>query len=136
MLDFWVKGGKRNRMAINQELQIALDKYLSMPGHGDDRDEFLFLPVRHAPGTSDKKRKLNRKTVNYLFKKYAKLAGVHGVTPHSARATFITQALENNCPIEAVQKTVGHAQIKTTQMYDKRAARYGKVQALPCGTKK
>jgi integrase len=47
-----------------------------------------------------------------------------GVTPHSARATFITQALENNCPIEAVQKTVGHSQIKTTQMYDKRIARY------------
>ncbi len=50
--------------------------------------------------------------------------GLSGVTPHSARATFITQALENKCPIEAVQKTVGHALIKTTQMYDKRDLNY------------
>lgn len=35
-----------------------------------------------------------------------KIAMLDGVTPHSARATFITQALENNCPIKAVQKTV------------------------------
>ncbi|MBF0186648.1 MAG: tyrosine-type recombinase/integrase [Magnetococcales bacterium] len=44
-----------------------------------------------------------------------------GVTLHTARATFITQALEQKCPIEAVQRSVGHAHISTTQMYDKRA---------------
>ncbi|MBU2430022.1 MAG: site-specific integrase, partial [Proteobacteria bacterium] len=92
--------------------------------HEDDKDSFLFLPVKPSPGASDKTRKLSRKTVDYLFKKYAKLAVLDGVTPHSAQATFITQALENNCPIEAIQKTVGHSQIKTTQMYDKRTAKY------------
>ncbi|MBU1342611.1 MAG: tyrosine-type recombinase/integrase [Proteobacteria bacterium] len=124
VLDFWVKGGKRNRLAIHNELQIALREYLRMAGHENEKDSFLFLPVKHAPGTSDKNRKLSRKTIDYLFKEYAKLAVLDGVTPHSARATFITQALENNCPIEAVQKTVGHSQIKTTQMYDKRVAKY------------
>lgn len=124
ILDFWVKGGKRNRLAINQELQIIIREYLRMAGHEDDKDSFLFLPVKHSPKTSDKNRKLSRKTIDYLFKKYAKQVILDGVTPHSARATFITQALENNCPIEAVQKTVGHAQIKTTQMYDKRIAKY------------
>ena len=124
VLDFWVKGGKRNRLAINQELQIIIREYLRLAGHEDNKNSYLFLPVKHAPRTSDKNRKLSRKTIDYLFKKYAKLAMLDGVTPHSARATFITQALENNCPIEAVQKTVGHAQIKTTQMYDKRVAKY------------
>ncbi|WP_242637431.1 tyrosine-type recombinase/integrase [Desulfobacter hydrogenophilus] len=124
VLDFWVKGGKRNRLAINQELQSAIREYLRIADHEDEKERFLFLPVKPAPGKSDKNRKLNRKTVDYLFKKYARLADVYGVTPHAARATFITQALENNCPIEAVQKTVAHAQIKTTQMYDKRVARY------------
>jgi hypothetical protein len=33
---------------------------------------------------------------------------------------LITQALENNCPIEHAQQSVGHAQLKTTQMHDKR----------------
>ncbi|MCF6245880.1 MAG: tyrosine-type recombinase/integrase [Desulfobacula sp.] len=124
IMDFWVKGGKRNRLAINQELQITIREYLRMAGHEDEKESFLFLPVKHAPGKTDKKRKMSRKTIDYLFKKYAKLALLDGVTPHSARATFITQALENNCPIEAVQKTVGHSQIKTTQMYDKRVAKY------------
>lgn len=82
------------------------------------------MQVKHAPGNSDKNRKMSRRIIDYLFQKYAKIAVIDGITPHSARATFITQAMENNCPIEAVQKTVGHAQIKTTQMYDKRVAKY------------
>lgn len=124
LMDFWVKGGKRNRLAINQELQIVVRKYLKLAGHENKKECFLFLPVKHAPGKLDNNRKMSRKTIDYLFKKYAKIAVLDGITPHSARATFITQALENNCPIEAVQKTVGHSQIKTTQMYDKRVARY------------
>lgn len=124
VLDFWVKGGKRNRLAIHQELQILINDYLRVAGHDMESNYYLFLPMRNAPNVSDATRKLSRKTVDYLFKKYAKQAFLSGVTPHSARATFITQALENNCPIEAVQKTVGHSQIKTTQMYDKRRAKY------------
>jgi len=124
VLDFWVKGGHRNRMAINQELQIVLSQYLAEAGHWECQSDFLFLPVKSGYKASDPKRKLSRRTIDHLFNKYAKKVGIAGITPHSARATFITQALENNCPIEAVQKTVGHSQIKTTQMYDKRTAKY------------
>jgi len=42
------------------------------------------------------------------------------ITPHSARATFITEALETGVPIEQVQATVDHKTITTTKMYDKR----------------
>jgi site-specific recombinase XerD len=52
------------------------------------------------------------------------------VTPHSARATFITTSLENGAPIEAVQKTVGHAHVSTTQIYDKRKFRYRDSSSL------
>ncbi|MBF0235299.1 MAG: tyrosine-type recombinase/integrase [Desulfamplus sp.] len=124
ILDFSIKGGKRNRLAINQELQIALNLYLDTAGHRYNKKGFLFLPVKNMGTTTDPERKINRKTLDYLFKKYAKIAQIEGATPHSASATFITQALENNCPIEAVQKTVGHSLIKTTQMYDKRKAKY------------
>jgi integrase/recombinase XerD len=56
---------------------------------------------------------------------YTTKAGVpRGVHPHSARATFITQALENGAKIEAVQRSVGHSKINTTQMYDKRLVRH------------
>lgn len=124
VMDFWIKGGKRNRLAIHQELQVLINSYLNVAGHGMENSSYLFLPLRNAPNCSDPIRIMSRKTVDYLFKKYAKQAFLYGVTPHSARATFITEALENNCPIEAVQKTVGHSQIKTIQMYDKRRTKY------------
>jgi site-specific recombinase XerC len=46
------------------------------------------------------------------------------VTPYSARVTFITEALDRKCPIEAVQASVGHSHIATTKMYDKRKPHY------------
>lgn len=123
LLDFWIKGGKRNRIAVNCELQVALNKYLQYAGHQDDKESPLILNVNPRQGF-DSKRSLKRLQINRIWNKYAKLAGVEGSTPHSARATFITQALENNCDISSVQKSVGHSQIKTTQMYDKRVNNY------------
>jgi len=42
VLDFWVKGGKRNRMAIHPELQIALKEYLRWPAMRMIRKVFCF----------------------------------------------------------------------------------------------
>jgi len=120
ILDFWVKGGKRNRLAVHPELATAVKEYLTAAGNGQNKDSYLFLPVRNAPASSDPSRKLSRGGVDHLFKKHLQKVGIEGRTVHSARATFITQALENNCPIEHTQRSVGHAQLKTTQMYDKR----------------
>lgn len=49
-----------------------------------------------------------------------RLGRLRGFSAHSMRATFITRALENGCPLEHVQKDVGHAHPSTTQMYDHR----------------
>lgn len=118
VLDFVVKGGKRNKIAIHQELRLALDQYLSAAGHREERDAPLLQPVQER---FRKGEPLTRKRVHDIFHRYARKAGLPaGVRPHTARATFITQALENKCPIEAVQRSVGHSKISTTQMYDKR----------------
>lgn len=117
VLDFTIKGGKTNRLAIHQELQVALHRYLSTAGHGEDRDAPLLLRVAagyHRAGIAP------RQALN-LFRHYARRVGLPpAATPHSARATFITQALENGCKLEAVQQSVAHANIQTTRMYDKR----------------
>lgn len=118
VLDFTIKGDKRNQMAINQELKVILDKYLDRVGHGNEPDCPLVRPVQRA----DQRKHMNPSQINRIFHSYVKQAGLpRGMTPHSPRATFITEALEKGCPIEWVQKTVGHARISTTQMYDKRA---------------
>lgn len=121
VLDFTVKGGKKNRLAIHHEAQIALRRYLAAADHGQDRNAPLFQKTK-APFTG---RKLSYKTIDNIFHKYAEVCALPvGVTPHSARATFITEALENNCLLEDVQASVAHADISTTRMYDKRVRGY------------
>jgi site-specific recombinase XerD len=121
VLDFVVKGGQRNRLAIHHELHLALRAYLAQSGHGAERDSPLFLAVQR----SELRKALTSRQVSKLFHRYAKEANLPvGVTPHSARATFITEALDRKCPIEAVQASVGHRHIATTKMYDKRKLHY------------
>ncbi len=117
VVDFTVKGGKRNRVAVSVECQLALADYLEAAGHGDERNGYLFRPVKNGRGP----KPMDRSQLHQLFQKYARLAGVpEGVTPHSARATVITEALQHDHPAEAVQRTVGHASVTTTLAYDKR----------------
>ena len=121
VLDFTVKGGKQNRIAIHQECQLTIQRYLDAAGHSQDKTAPLIRGVikdHHDKG-------IKRRRVDCIFHKYAKLTNLpKGVTPHSARATFITQAMTAGCPIEAVQRSVGHARINTTQMYDKRSVNH------------
>lgn len=121
ILDFKVKGGKRNRVAISKELEIALNDYLSTFTGNHCPKNPIFVSINFK---NREKNHLKRVTVSELWGRITKKAGIYGTSPHSARTTFITEAMTNNCPIEAVQKTVGHSQIKTTQMYDKRDKNY------------
>jgi site-specific recombinase XerD len=121
VLDFIVKGGKRNKIAIHPELQNSIKRYLEKSGHEEERDSPLLLPLQLA----EKRKHIDTRQMNNIFHKHAeKVKLPKGVTPHSTRATFITQALERKCPIEAVQRSVGHSKIATTQMYDKRITRH------------
>lgn len=127
VLDFTVKGGKKNRVAIHPELQRALQAYLLHAGHGIDKEAPLFRPVKNGKVEET----VTPRQFRRLFHKYRQQVGIGDqVTHHSARATFITTSLENGAPIEAVQKTVGHAHVSTTQIYDKRKFRYRDSSSL------
>lgn len=118
VLRFTIKGGKENVIAINHELKNILNRYLKQSGHGEEKNSPLILAIKQG----ELRNHLTPKHVNQVFHKYTKLSELpDNITPHSARATFITTSLENGCPIDAVQQTVGHSRISTTQMYDKRA---------------
>lgn len=56
--------------------------------------------------------------IDRVLRKYAKAIGIkRGYYAHSMRATFITTALENGCPLEDVQEAAGHAEPGTTKLY-------------------
>lgn len=45
------------------------------------------------------------------------------LSPHSFRVTTITDLLENGVPLEDVQYLAGHADPRTTRLYDRRHKR-------------
>ncbi len=122
VLDFIRKGGKRGKVAIHQECQIAINNHLEesehLKGWGGSS-----LKNRPLIGTERQRdvESITRQQIHYIFKKHAGLAGLpKNIRPHSARSTVITWALNNGASLETVQELAGHADISTTRMYDKR----------------
>lgn len=64
---------------------------------------------------------LTQSTIYRIVKHYAKLASVtKRVSPHSCRATVISHLLEKNISPRFVADLVGHSDISTTLLYDKK----------------
>ena len=57
-----------------------------------------------------------------LVRGYAKKLGLE-IGLHSLRATAATNALEHEADISKVQKWLGHANIATTRLYDRRKSK-------------
>jgi hypothetical protein len=56
-----------------------------------------------------------------MLKRRLKQAGLPAhYSPHSFRATGITNFLENDRTLEAAQRIAGHADSRTTKLYDRR----------------
>ena len=74
---------------------------------------------RSAPG-----RPLTGDGIYRLVRKYASLAAIPMERiVHALRATAATNALEHEADIARVQDWLGHANVSTTRLYDRRARR-------------
>ncbi len=108
------KGNKIRYIPIHPHAQRLIADYLESAGHEDDLDGPLFRPVRNNR-TGVLNKSLHPDSV---YKDIVKpLAGV-GV--HSMRATAATNALTHEADIAKVQEWLGHANISTTRLYDRR----------------
>ena len=117
------KGSKVRYVPLHPAAAEAIAAYLEAAGHGDDKGASLFYPVSN--NTRDASRPITPDGVYRVLAKYASMVGidVDGFGPHALRATAITNALENDADLEKVQDWVGHANIATTRMYDRRQHR-------------
>jgi len=124
VLDMTIKGQKTNTVAIHTECQIAIHRYLQASGHGQELSAPLFLAVKKGKNFG---QALSSRQFFRLFMKYARIAGLpQQVSPHSARATFITEAYEAGIAGEDIQRTVGHSSITTTEGYNHTVQRHRK----------
>lgn len=121
VLDFTIKGNKRNTVAIHPECAEAVRTYLDAGDHGTDPDVLLFQPMANGKDGAA----ITRTRFYQLFQKYARLAGLPGnVFPHVARATMITEAYGAGATGESIQRTVGHSSITTTESYNHTAKKH------------
>ncbi len=67
------------------------------------------------------KKKLSHTALGYIVGKWARqVSKDKRITPHGARATFISSLIENGEDIYYISQPVKHADVRTTQRYNKR----------------
>jgi integrase len=102
-----------------------LTDYLEAAGHGTEPAAPLFRPVRNnLTGTLDEP--MTTDGVYKLVRGYARNIGIGEVERlgvHALRATAATNALDHDADIAKVQEWLGHANIATTRLYDRRKHR-------------
>lgn len=118
------KRGKIRHVPVHPKAQGLIHDYLEAAGHIEDKKGPLFRPVKNNL-TKILEKPLNTDAVYKILKGYAQAVGIatDHFSPHSLRATAATNALEHEADIAKVQEWLGHANIATTRLYDKRHTR-------------
>jgi integrase len=115
-LRFAEKGGKAREIPVRHDLERLLLAYMEAAGIAAGP---LF------PSAAGKTGKLTEKPMTAIdicrmMKRRLKDAGLRtDYSPHSVRVTTITDLLEQEVPLEDVQHLAGHADPRTTRLYDR-----------------
>lgn len=103
------KGSKERLVPLGEPARRAIEEYLANERPAGREDE-LFLSVRG--------RRLTRETIARFLKRAALAAGLaESITPHTLRHSFATHLLEGGAGLREVQEMLGHADIRTTEIY-------------------
>jgi integrase/recombinase XerD len=118
------KGGKLRYLPLHPGTAEVIDGYLTASGHGADAMGALFRPMKNNRH-DDPRASITADGVYKMLAGYAAALNIDvaGFGPHALRATAATNALEHEADIAKVQEWLGHANIATTRIYDRRKMR-------------
>lgn len=106
------KGRKERVVSLTPPAVLAVESYVAheRPTLIRDHTDVVFLTRSGRP--------LSRIAIWDLVKRYADRIGCgEGVSPHTLRHSFATHMLAGGAEIRALQELLGHASIRTTQIY-------------------
>ncbi|EKE11496.1 MAG: hypothetical protein ACD_15C00073G0010 [uncultured bacterium] len=110
-LTIHIKGAKGNKdriSIISERLKPEISGLIAMR----NLDEYVF--------SSNRGGKLTERTAQKVFEQALQKSGIQKeATFHSLRHSFATHLLENGVDVRYVQELLGHANIRTTQIYTK-----------------
>jgi integrase/recombinase XerD len=112
---------------VHPKAQRLIGDYLRFADHGGDLDGALFRPVKNNR-TGTLERPLDPGSIyRNIVRKYGLETGiaaeVNGLCVHSMRGTSATNALAHESDIAKVQEWLGHANVSTTRLYDRRKSK-------------
>lgn len=115
------KGHRVRVLPITERLKLVLLAYFRVCGRSRERtDEPLFTPTKN-PRQTGLIRHLTPHAITYIVLRYARRAGVmKRISPHSCRATCISNALDRRASHRSVQHLAGWSTPLMIQRYDKR----------------
>jgi len=123
VLAYTQKGGEGDAARITAIMPIILG-YLEMRGVSlDNRNRPLFVAtargrrvMEHTGHETDIEQPLTDVSINNLVRKYARKAGLDGITAHSLRHTAAMHAAQKGTIVE-VSKLLRHKSIRVTTIY-------------------
>jgi integrase len=122
MVHFLEKNGKSREIPLRQDLQQWLRAWLEASAPLPvDSPLFLTLAGRSGELTG---RPMSLSDACRMVKRRMKAAGLPvRLSAHSFRVAAITDLLDQGVPLEEVQRLAGHADPRTTRLYDRRDRR-------------
>jgi len=101
------KGGRYRQIPLNSDARRALQEYLEVRPQVEDTHLFI----------GQRGNGLGRAAVYDVVTKYAHLAGLEDVSPHTLRHTFGKLALDEGENLVTVAHLLGHSRLETTAIY-------------------
>jgi integrase/recombinase XerD len=121
VLRFAEKGGKARSIPVRHNLQGFIEDYVLAAGLiGEPKESPLFRSIA-GPKRMLTARPLSGVDVCRMVKRRLAAAGLPpSISPHSFRSCTATDLLLQGVPLEDVQNLLGHADARTTRLYDRR----------------
>ncbi|TWU55997.1 tyrosine-type recombinase/integrase [Rubripirellula reticaptiva] len=120
-LRFNEKGGKQREIPVRHDLQQYIAEYMRVAGlsNASDKTPLFRTTIRRTKQLTDKAMSAN--DMSRMVKRRIRDAGLpNRLSPHSFRVATITDLLSQGVSLEEVQQLAGHADPRTTRLYDRR----------------